>query len=397
MVRQLLKYGNTFCAIEHSSDENSTDLFFSLTLKKSKNELIVERKEQSNSKEELLLTIKTQKHAFLVINNQQVLFKKIEEIHKDVEQLVKMAFPTIKVSEFYYEILQNKNESIVAICRKEYVNKLIEEYNSHDISIINFSLYNLSIQHLLPYVVQDKINSSNAVITIRNKSISSIERSTPIETNYTINNLAISNKHLLCLAGIISYYSDSVTDNINYIDFQNQLQKQYRYKRFYYLGLKIALGFLFSVLLINFMIFNNAHSKMTTLNSELLVNGSNKNTIIRLQERVDRKTELVNNLTSLSASKTTWQLNELGKSVPNKTQLTELKFQPITSTIKKRKKITIDKNSISVKGTSKDNNSFSNWITELEQKNWIEKVVVISYGKGKLTTATFEFIITVRD
>ena len=136
---------------------------------------------------------------------------------------------------------------------------------------------------------------------------------------------------------------------------------------------------------------------MTTLNSELLTNSSYKNTLIQLQNRVDKKMELTKSITSLSSSKSTWYLNELGKSVPIKLQLKLIDFQPVSSSIKKDKEIIVYNNKVVVKGVSKDNHSFSNWIAQLELKDWIEKVVVVSYGKGKSTISEFEFLITIKN
>lgn len=396
MIQQLLKYGNTFCAVEHSIDENSSETFYTLQLKKSKKELLVTSKELHHSFDETLTCLKAQRHVFLVINNQQVLLKKIEDTNSNSQQLVKTAFPNIKLSDFYYEITRNNENSFIAICRKEYVNKIIQQYRFNGIAVIDFSLDSLAIHSLFPYLNQKEIYTTTSQISLSQDSINSINKNIFTEKEYSINNMLVSNRYVLSLAGIISYLSGVSRFQTGFENLQNELQQYYNSKRFYTLGLKTTLGSVFLILLINFVFFSKAHSEVSILKAELLVNSSYKNTLIKLQERVDKKNELATSITSISATKTSWYINEIGKSVPNKLQLIELKFQPLIKSIKKNKEIKVDKNNILVKGISKSNKDFSKWYSSLELKEWIEKIVVISYGKGKRTTASFEFIITIK-
>ena len=395
MIQQFLTYGNTFCAVEHTVDQNSSDIFYALQLKKIKKELAIRSKDQFSTKSELFQHLKPQKHLFLIVNNQQVLLKKIDTT-LDKEDAVKTAFPNIKISDFYYEISQNNEQSFVAICRKNHIDDLITEYQSKGLAIIGFSLQNLALTSLIPFLKQSEIETSNSTISLSDETIYEIKKSTFNTTEYNINDLKISNKHILSLSGILSYFYNSTRNKSNFDSVEKELKTQYNNHRFNTLGLKIALGIVFSILLINFIFFSTAHSKMTVLNKEVQVNSSSKNTLLQLQKNVDQKVELTKNISSLSSSKTTWYLNELGKSVPAKLQLSVIDFQPLSKSIKKGKEITVKKNTILVKGVSKNNNSFSNWTAALELKDWIEEIVIVSHGKGKSATSTFEFTIKIK-
>lgn len=395
MIRQFLTYGNTFCAVEHTVDQNSSDLFHVLQLKKVKKELTIHSKDQFSTKSELFQHLKNQKHLFFILNNQQVLLKKVDDII-DKEDAVKTAFPNIKISDFYYEISKNNEQSFVAICRKTYIDNLIAEYQSKGAIVIGFSLHNLALTSLIPFLKQSKIETSNNAISFSDKTIHEIKKNDFSTTEYNINDLKISNKHVLSLSGILSYFYNSKRNKSNFDTVEKELKTQYNNHRFNTLGLKTALGIVFSILLINFMFFSSAHSKMTTLNKEVSVSSSSKNTLLQLQNRVEQKIELTKNINSLSSSKTTWYLNELGKSVPAKLQLNVIDFQPLSKSIKRGKEIAVEKNTILVKGISKNNNSFSNWTAALELKDWIEEIVIVSHGKGQSTTSTFEFTIKIK-
>ncbi len=396
MIRQLLTYGNTFCAVEHTVDAKSLEVFYALQLKKVKKELTSSNKDQYSSKPELFENLKAQKHLFLIVNNQHVLLKKVDATVLDKENAVKAVFPSVKMAEFYYEFSQNKEGNFVAICRKTYIDNLIAEYQTKGISVIGFSLQNLVIRSLMPFLKQSEIETSNSTVSFSEHKIVGIEKSNFDTTEYDINELKISNKHILCLSGILSYFYNTVRNASNFDVIESGLKTRYDNHRFNSVGFKAALGIVFSILLINFMIFSRAHSEMTRLNNDVLINSNSKNELLQLQKRVKQKVELTKSINSLSSSKTTWYLNELGKSIPKKIQLSIIYFQPLSKSIKKNKEIKVTENTILVKGISKNNDSFSNWTSELELKHWIEKIVIISHGKGKNSTSTFEFTIKIK-
>jgi len=285
----------------------------------------------------------------------------------------------------------------VTVCRKTYIDNLIAEYKTKGISIIGFSLHNLAIASLIPFLNQSEIETSNSSISIYDKMVHEIKKSELSPTEYNINDLKISSNYVLGLSGVLSYFYNNTHNKSNFIDVEKQLKRFYNNHRFNIIGFKTALGIVFSILLINFLFFSNAHSKRTTLNREVLTNNNSKNTLLQLQNRVDQKIKLTKSINSLSSSKTTWYLNELAKSVPVKLQLSELSFQPLSKSIKKEKEIKVKEKIIIIKGVSKDNDSFSKWTAELGQKNWIEKIVIVSHGKGKSTTSTFEFSIKIKN
>ncbi len=395
-MKELLTYGVVFCSVEHSSKKDGSELLISLQIKKKNKELTVESQNKYNSLKGAVSDLKSQKHIVLVINNQQVLFKKLDSVYQIKEQAVKAAFPSVKISDFYYQVLINESQTYVALCRKEYIHRLVAKYKAEGISVVDFSLHNLSVSILSSYVNQDEIHTSNAVLKYKNNELIEITKEDTTQQNYSINNLELSNQYILPFTGLLTaFWSENKTIS-NFGTYQNELSKEYYQQRFYSLGIKTALGFVFTILLLNFMIFSSSYSEMNQLNNEIQVNSSYKSTLIRLQSRVDKKKELSKNRESLSSSRTSWYLHELGKSVPKKVQLTSLTFQPLTKSIKKNKRILVNENNIIIKGISKDDHSFTNWFSKLELENWIEEVVV-SYGKGKKKNADFEFLIKIKN
>jgi hypothetical protein len=387
---QQLIYGKRYAAIEHA--ENSTFNYLELT--KKKNEFIISKKNQITKFENITEELKGQKHFFLVINNEQVLFKKVTVSNTKPSLILRTAFPNIISSDFYFEVHSTDTASFIAIARKEIVDTLILKYQKAGIAVIDFSLGNIVVKNLQTFVGNESIHSSNAKIDFEAVTISEIKKGEISNEVYNINDLKVSNTEVLPLAGIIGYYSKNPSSSIS-----KKLKQRYLQKRFFDVGLKTGLGFLLAILLINFLFFSSYREKVGNLTGELQVSETYKNQLNKLQKEVSQKKRLVKSVNSASNSKVSKYIDELGVSTPNTILLSQMSYQPKKGVVRADKQIIFDPNKILVKGTSKENENFSNWISVLEKKEWIKNISILEYGKGKKTSSisNFEFIITNND
>lgn len=389
MVRKLVKYGLSYCAVEHADNEQ----FFFLQLKRKKKELVISNKGEASDFDALVSEIQGQKHIFLVVNNEQVLTKKVVNTQTTEERLVKGAFPNIALSDFYYRIYKNEQEAFIAISRKDYVNKIIETYKAQKISVVDFSLGSLSLERLIGLIDGEQIAASNAKVALSEQKIASIEKQAVPESIYTINELELSNKHVLSLAGIIDYYTGRSATNST----QKELQQEYLQNRFFNLGFKFVLGFLFVMLLVNFLIFSSYQSKDQQYSAELQVNEAKKRELTGLKDLVFRKRKLVESISSSSNSRVVWYFDEISASVPTTILLKDMVYQPVNGTMKENKKVRFKDKTIEVSGVSMYDKDFTQWIATLEKKAWIDEVAIVNYGRGKKTRSSFDLIITLNE
>lgn len=389
MIRKRVTYGLRYCAVEHADNGQ----FFFLQLKRKKKELVPYNQGSADTFDTLISEIQGQKHIYLIVNNEQVLTKKVSNTHTTSERLVKMAFPNISLSDFYYKIYTNENDAFVAISRKIVIDDIIEQYAARKISVVNFSLGSLSLEKLTDFIEEDSIHSSNASLSFQEGKITKLEKWKAEDEEYTINDLKVSNNHVLSLAGIIDYYSGRTSDD----EVQKQLQKEYNQKRFFDLGFKFALGFLFCALLINFLVFSNYQNKDAAYTSELQINGAKKKELTSLKDLVSRKRTLVESISTSSNSRAAWYFNEIGASVPTTILLSSIHYQPVQGTIKENKRVRFDENKIAISGVSIYDKDFTGWIASLERKSWIDEVLIINYGRGKKVKSSFDLIITLNE
>ena len=391
MVGNGILYGKKYAAVEHA--EKNT--FHFLQLFKKKNEFVISKKKQANNFDAIIEELKGQQHFFLVLNDEQVLIKKIPNSFSEEIKNVRTAFPTITLSDFYYDVFtNNQKNSFVAIARKEYVHRVISNYKKGGIAVIDFSLGNNVIRNLETIVGNESIYSSNAINSFDTNALIEIKTAPITKETYKINDLEVSNNDVLALGGIIAYYTKNSSSEIH-----ENLKENYIQKRFFDVGLKVGLGFLMLLLLTNVLFFIAYSGKVNTLIGELQLKETYKNQLNELQSEVTQKKRLVKSVNAASNSNLSRYIDELGISVPPKILLTQLNFQPNIGTVKADKPLVFESNKIIIKGASKEDEAFSKWIATLERKSWIASIAIHEFGQGKKATkiSNFEFIITINE
>ncbi len=398
MVSKLLKYikyGSIYGAIEHQRSEKGEKLAL-LLLKKNENEFLIEIQKQFSSFITMSNSIKKKQHLHLIVNNNNVVSKSITKELNEIKAVL-TAFPTIKINDFFYEVLQLEAITYISICRKEYIIKLIHSYEKQQINIIGFSLGNSIINNIIPFIENQPFTTSNADIKTKNNRLVSIDlKNNTDETHYNINGIHISNNYILPLAGIVKYYSKEKfsTSNFDKINLLNS--KRYAQKRFFKLGLNFGLISLFILLFLNFILFEFYNDKINYLNKKKQINLSSKKEAFTLTKELEVKKKLIANIISSTSSKSSLYFDQIGELIPKTIVLTSMYFQPILKSIEVSNKVELDKKVIILKGTSVNGKDFSNWVDILQNRSWIKNIVIMNYSTKKKLNTLFELKIILK-
>ncbi|MDG5490647.1 hypothetical protein [Psychroserpens sp. SPM9] len=392
-----LTYGNRFYSIEQSQ-ANGDVVCYGIELKKTKNQVDVEKCFQFDSLQEASKYIPKGKPAFLVVNNDQVITKKIESRETDPLKLVHHVFANLKIDEFYYEVLQQDNIHFVSICRKTYVDELFEQYKSKNISVINFSLGNLMIASIAHFISEDHIHSSNAIISKADDQIIDIQPQKEIqEVNYNCNETTLAHNELLTFSSALSLITKTKVTTSVFSKSENHLLKDFKEKRFFTKFMKIGLSFLFVLLLGNFFLFNNYYDKVSELKVTAQVLNSSKSKVFQLNKKVQKTQKMVEDVLKSNASKSSYYADAIITSLPDQILLSELNYQPLLKKIKAQKPIHNDTNAIIVSGASSESILVSQWISELEALKWIKHIEIISFDDTFKSSSEFSFKIYIDD
>jgi hypothetical protein len=387
-------FGRDFIAIEHCNSENG-DILNVLVVHKNSNELTVKETLQVGSIDDLTKKIDKQQHIFLIINNEKIITREIEG-EFDSQKSIISVFPTIKMDEFYFEVLPLAHSAIINLCRKSEVATILDDYTKIGLAVIGFSLGCSSVQLIESIYHEPELYTSNTKLLINDGKFSKTESYNGNELKQLINGLEIDNHFVLPLSGILSYCNKPVITISNFSQIIQQLRSNFKQQRTFTLGLKISLATVFTLLLFSFLAFTHYSSKVTELSQTLELNKSQKDLLLKLSDEMAQKELLIKNY-STNTSKASWYLDKLAITIPHGILLTNMEWQPVKGTIKENEVIEIEYNKFVLEGHMNNGNVFSEWIIELEKQSWIEHVMIDSYGTSKNNLLAFVLTIKVKE
>ena len=391
-----MRFGNRFCGVEHTLINDKECVYITL-LKKSKNTIDVKNQYESATIQDISNQIPKKQHIHLTVNNSEVLTKSIEDNNGDAKLILHKAFPNIDINDFFYEIISQDSFHVVSICRKSYINEILNTYKKLKLQVINISLGNSIISSIKKVIEVNLISTSNAIIKLDKGNLISLKDNEDIiEEYYNINGLKVNNYYLLSLVSGLEVIIKQSVSKSNLKTLTKKLLSDFNQIRFFDQFLRSGLVFLIVLLLINFLVFNAYYSNVEMLKQTSLLHAETKNKIKELTALVDEKQSLVNDVFNRSTSKSSFYVNEVIQSLPNSILLSEFNSYPLEKAIKKDELIKVNDKIIYISGISSDNSLFSIWITELEALLWVD-IITIAYRDVSSTKSSFSIKINMTD
>ncbi len=371
-------------------DANGKEQYRYLEVLKKKGELHLVKTEHLSDLKELPKSFKKNAPLFLSINTQKVLVKLTHSSGtENPGALVHTAFPNLDLNNFYYEIAQITSHPIVAISKKEYVDGIVKKLEELGLDLFHFSLGIGPMAHSVPFVENKVIAISNFQMALENgaiREVSPVESSAP--QDYLINGLELPNSSLLAFSHILGHLGGNANAT-NFGEANRRFQSSFKNRRVFGYGLRASLSFFIILLLANFLVFDHYHTEVNRLNSELTLDSSQKENLIRLEDLVKTKKERVETLKAVSSSKSTLYLDELAKSIPHQIVLDRISYRPLDKPVRDSKPIILTENTILISGISKDNKEFSKWLEHLEKWEWISSVETLDYDFVNTNASNF--------
>lgn len=383
-----LLLGKQYISIEHFSLNNEEKIAVLLVEKKKKELVIVKKNGVSYSK---TLAEKWDKSLpfFLVVNTNQVIQKEVLGIDSSDEKLLQKGFPNTNWEEFYFEIWRLKTKSIVAISRKVYIEELLSNYHKQGISIAGITLGICSIVEIINFSEENELFTNHQTISWSEETPIITANTASLDSNYDINGLTIQNSHLLAFAGILRLLLNRNATSGNLNNYSNQLYENYNQRSFFSKGIKIMIGALLAILLINFLIFTHYFKLAQETTENLMLSKFSVEEVMETKKRIQEKEQKVKNVMAVTSTQSSLYINEITKRIPSSILLTELVYHPLEKIIKAEEPILIQEKTITVSGTTIDNNAFTNWVESIEQLKWIHQIVITRFGKNELNETEF--------
>jgi Tfp pilus assembly protein PilN len=368
---------------------NSEEKMAVLLVEKKKGELLIIKKDKVSYSEILPEKWDKKLPFFLVVNTNQVIHKEVMGIETSDEKLLSKAFPNTNWDEFYFEIWRLKEKSLIAISRKIYINELLFNYKRQGVSIAGISLGVCSISEITKYSDERELFTNNQTVFWSDEATIVRSNSGDINTTHTINELSIQNCHLLVFSGILRLLLNGTANTGNLINFSQELHENYNQRSFFVKGVKLMVGIVLSILVVNFFFFTHYYKLAQETSENLLLSKSSLEEIIKAKHRIQSKEQKIKNVIETSSSQSSFIINEITKRIPQSVLLSELIYRPLEKKIKIEETIITKEKIISLSGTTIDNTTFTHWIEEIEQLKWIDQIIITHFGKNDLNETEF--------
>lgn len=371
--------GSRYVGIEHFSREGKVHLVSGIVIKKREG-VVIEEPHFSDSDITSSITDK-QLPFVLVINTSQVIQKEVASVDLSDDKLLQKTFPSLDRGEFYYEIWRHTANSIIAVARKDYVEGVISDYLKLGISIAKVSLGITAASSIEVYLKGEEWLTNSHTISLESERTFSL---LPIASDdvYTINGLEITNRTLLLFSSVLGEIVGSKSTTGNILIRNGQLKDGFLQNRFFSKGLKMGLGLLLLILLVNFFAFTHYFKKSEEISEAIQVNKSSMENIAQAKARIKIKEERLELVSDISASRATVILNDITKAVPGGIVLDELDLNPLQEKIKEGEGIKFQEHTINIQGSTIHGSEFSAWLEKLERMSFTDKIIITKYGKN---------------
>ncbi len=315
----------------------------------------------------------------------------------DIQQII----PNINVEEYLIESDKiNHDEKLVVLCRKDFVETILErsEIKGLPIHSVSLGFHDVSLYvKLFPEEVNQFMLEEHA-LGFEGGRIVNIQKISNQENQcYFFANKLRKASEIVALAAGLEYFTKknwkifhlpSIKENI-----KEYTAKKLSFYSLYYLG-----PTLFLLLLLNFILFENFKTQhlMLDINSQEII--SIESEVNSLQEDINVKKLFIQQNQVPDNYAFSYYIDQLASCVPDRIYLSKLSVSPVNRRIKEGELIKINSKTMIITGTAMDQTAFSHFINKINESYLVKKLDKQVYRfNNENNNGDFELEITLHD
>lgn len=351
------------------------------------------------SLDELMIILDKYSPVILTISGYGILHKKTENNSTpNLLNSFNKTFPHSNPKEFYIQqaTYDENNFTYTSIIRRSQLDSLLNKLPN--VKIINVVFGPFAMKRLLPIMessafINGSINIGHYQFSFNNSYIENISWAEDSESRdrIRVGDSVYDSSSLIPYASVLNYYAPGnlITEaEIESITLKNQ---DFGYEmKFKKIAIVLAVTF-FSLLLVNFLLFNSYFSRSNDLKQSLSVNSRSIAELDSLKKELDSHKQILTNYNFKGMSKTSYYADRIAASVPHSIALEELYLFPLKKSDTGSEDLLFDNKKILIIGYSLASIELNEWIKQLQKNSWTGKVNILSYiqsgakDKGKFS------------
>jgi hypothetical protein len=389
-------YGNKVAGVSIFYSEDKKCSCTGLLLKKVKGNVIVEKEFiEKGSIEELVKEIPQKTPVSINISGKGLLIRKVKKQNEyDPVQLIRSLIPNASPEDFYIKVYDFETNSFVALIRTEQVKSLIEGFTANNLFVTEINLGPFSLSNILGQLSAfDSIVCPGYRINIENNSIKDYQLcSEHLDFQYQIGEEKFSSESILSFATGLDFFIEENKDQKNAEIEGSRIS--YRFHRKGKVFGMAGLVLLFSILLINFLMFDSYNKKVNMIQQKVAMNRTLVNQHDSLKSEFLRKKAFSEKFGNTGSSTFSLYLDRLASKVPNEVILDKVFINPIRKHSGNNKKLEFENNKIIIEGRTKSSLDINQYIKDIKSFSWVKEVEVINF-KNEKTNKTAQFILEI--
>tara|TARA_R110002072_G_scaffold287464_4_gene453155 strand:+ start:28122 stop:29297 length:1176 start_codon:yes stop_codon:yes gene_type:complete len=324
------------------------------------------------------LTAKLNKNTPLILSfaGRKVINKTVV---KQSNYLDKILFNKDPEDFFIFELFENENV-LISLVRKEVVDEVLGLFKKQELSVIDLSVGPFILENIKSFTPGlQEIKSPNFNYDFTSKAFSFFDPNDDRLIFINIGGETMDTRGLIAFSGFINYLNRENTYS-NFDSFLITLAQDFSYKKATTTVSTYFIITLFLLLVASYLTNNIYAEKSREIQKELVINEQVKEQILKLENDVQYKQNVISGSNIGSYGSVTFFLSQIASELGPDIIFNELNVYPVQGQISQNDKINIFPNRITISGATSSNISFNQWILKLESLEWVEKAEMNSYA-----------------
>lgn len=301
--------------------------------------------------------------------------------------------------DYYITKYKGENELLfTAFSRKDKVDVLINYFITNKYYVIDVYVGIMPINLLYTKLFNTTISIENLQLNYDLVDCNDFNKTQEsLTSTIHVENEEKSGLELLLFAVGLNYFYPSLKLNNQYENEQIEHYKiDFKYKKQFDLFTKIGFAIFLLALIVNFGFKSYTNSKINKITSLVSKTTAYQNEFKYLDLEEKRKSEIIKMAGFLNPNFLSFYINEIGAILPQEITLKNTIILPIENQITKNKRIKILDRKIVISGSVLTNKAFNNWLTQLREKSWTNKINILHFDQNKSNIANFKLEIILK-
>lgn len=357
--------------------------YYIIKLQKSKNEInIIEKVQGLNF--ESLFDYQFNKNIPIYLNVRgKGIISKILAFEKGQtdENLIQKAIPNANNDELtFYSTIIDSEKKWINIIRTKILNNILNKFEKNDLYILKIFFHYNVLNNVIPLIDSSAVNLNNNLLIFEKQKLKETKIEHSPDKLIQIGDDKFSSNFLPSYALAFSNFNN-ITEFLSNQTIKNN-EVEFKNRKIFQVSFKLILGFFFTSLLLNFMVFQSKSKEFNTLNQNFQINKVQLDKLERLRIDKERKSLFFNKTGLISDSKKSYYIEKLAITNVEGITWTELSINPSKSKIEKGDDIQFQINTIDLKGETKSSSNFNSWVSKLKNEEWIKSVNIKNFQKN---------------